>query len=172
MKRKITLAILIVACFLLQTTIFQKLSIASISPNLLIVLVSAVGFMRGKAEGLMTGFFSGLLLDILTGSSLGFYALIYMLCGYVNGFFVKRFYPENLKLPILSILLTDLSVNLITWFCMFLLRGRHAFFWYLVHIILPEIVYTAIVAVVLYLILLGLNRWLEEDEKRSSAKFV
>ena len=172
MRRKITLAILIVACFLLQTTIFQTLSIASISPNLLIVLTSCVGFMRGKTEGMITGFASGLLLDILSGSTLGCYALIYMLCGYVNGIFVKRFYPENLKLPILSILLSDLYVSIVTWLIMFAMRGRSGFFWYAGHIILPEMVYTAIVAVALYLILLGLDRHLENIEKRSAAKFV
>lgn len=172
MRRIITLVIMIVACFLLQTTIFQTLSIASISPNLLIVLVATIGFMRGKTEGLLTGFFSGLLLDIMSGTSLGCYALIYMLCGYVNGMNQKKFYPENLKLPILSILLSDLYVNIVTWLVMFSMRGRVAFFWYLGHIMLPEIVYTAIVAVVLYLIILVVNQRLETIEKRSAAKFV
>lgn len=172
MRRKITLAILIVACFLLQTTIFQTLSIASIAPNLMIVLTSCVGFMRGKTEGMITGFVSGLLIDILSGSVPGCYALVYMLCGYVNGIFAKRFYPENLKLPVLSILLSDLYVSMVTWMIMFAMRGRGGFFWYAGHIILPEMVYTAIVSVALYLILLGLDRHLENIEKRSAAKFV
>lgn len=172
MRRKIYLAVMIVACFLLQTTIFQTLSIASVSPNLLIVLTSVIGFMRGKTEGMITGFFSGLLLDISMGTTLGCYALIYMLCGYVNGFFAKRFYPENLKLPILSILLSDLYLNLVIWLVMFAMRGRTSLFWYLIHIILPELVYTAIVAVVLYLVILAIDRQLETIEKRSAAKFV
>ena len=74
MRRKIVLAITIIVCFLLQCTVFKALSIASISPNLLIVVVASFGFMRGKKEGLFVGFFSGLLLDVMFGSVVGFYA--------------------------------------------------------------------------------------------------
>lgn len=111
MRRKISVFLIIVVCYLLQSTVFEALSFASITPNLLIVAVSAFGFMRGKKEGLIIGFFCGLLLDIFTGSVLGFYALIYMYIGYMNGFFRKLFYPEDIKLPMLLIAGSDLSCN-------------------------------------------------------------
>lgn len=113
MRRKISVFLIIVVCYLLQSTVFEALSFASITPNLLIVAVSAFGFMRGKKEGLIIGFFCGLLLDIFTGSVLGFYALIYMYIGYMNGFFRKLFYPEDIKLPMLLIAGSDLSCNLV-----------------------------------------------------------
>lgn len=69
MRRKIVLAITIIVCFLLQCTVFKALAIASISPNLLIVVVASFGFMRGKKEGLFVGFFAGLLLDVMFGRS-------------------------------------------------------------------------------------------------------
>ena len=53
MRRKITVFLIIAVCYLLQSTVFQALSFASISPNLMIVVVSAFGFMRGKKEGLI-----------------------------------------------------------------------------------------------------------------------
>ena len=46
MRRKITLAFLILAAFLLQTTVFQYFQIASVTPNLLLILTSAFGLMR------------------------------------------------------------------------------------------------------------------------------
>ena len=46
MKRKITVLLIVIVCFLLQTTMFQALSIASISPNLLIIVTASFGFMR------------------------------------------------------------------------------------------------------------------------------
>ena len=81
MRRKITLAFLILAAFLLQTTVFQYFQIASVTPNLLLILTSAFGLMRGKKEGLMVGFFSGLMIDLFYGSLFGFYALLYMYIG-------------------------------------------------------------------------------------------
>ena len=131
MRRKITVFLIIAVCYLLQSTVFQALSFASISPNLMIVVVSAFGFMRGKKEGLWIGFFTGLLLDVFTGSILGFYALLYMYVGYFNGFFRKMFYPEDIKLPMLLIAVSDFSCSLIIYFLLFLFRGKFDFLYYL-----------------------------------------
>lgn len=56
MLRKFTVFIFIVVCFVLQSTVFKSLAFAGIVPNLLIVLISAFGFMRGENEGLVIGF--------------------------------------------------------------------------------------------------------------------
>lgn len=172
MRRKISVFLIIVVCYLLQSTVFEALSFASITPNLLIVAVSTFGFMRGKKEGLIIGFFCGLLLDIFTGSVLGFYALIYMYIGYINGFFRKLFYPEDIKLPMLLIAGSDLSCNLVIYFFMFLFRGKFQFTYYLQDIIIPELVYTMVVTIFLYFAILKINQKLESIEKRSAAKFV
>ncbi len=171
MRRKIVLAVIIIVCFLLQCTIFQSLSIASISPNLLIVVAASFGFMRGKKEGLFVGFFCGILMDIMFGNVLGFYALIYMYIGYVNGFFKRIFFPDEVKLPIVLIAVSDFFCNLVIYFVLFWFRRRFAFGYYLIHTILPELVYTMIVAILLYFILLKINQKLEEIERRSAAKF-
>ena len=172
MRRKITVFLIIAVCYLLQSTVFQALSFASISPNLMIVVVSAFGFMRGKKEGLWIGFFTGLLLDIFTGSILGFYALLYMYVGYFNGFFRKMFYQEDIKLPMLLIAVSDFSCSLIIYFLLFLFRGKFDILYYLLNIMIPELVYTMVVTIFLYFIILKINQKLETTEKRSAVKFV
>ena len=172
MRRKITVFLIIAVCYLLQSTVFQALSFASISPNLMIVVVSAFGFMRGKKEGLWIGFFTGLLLDIFTGSILGFYALLYMYVWYFNGFFRKMFYPEDIKLPMLLIAVSDFSCSLIIYFLLFLFRGKFDILYYLLNIMIPELVYTMVVTIFLYFIILKINQKLETIEKRSAVKFV
>ena len=171
MRRKIVIAITIIVCFLLQSTLFQTLSIASIAPNLLIVVTAAFGFMRGKKEGMFVGFFCGLIMDIFFGSVLGFYALVYMYIGFMNGIFKKIFYPEDIKLPVFLIASSDLAVNLITYFVQFLFRGRFELGYYVMHIIIPELVYTLILGVIIYFILLKVNQRLEVIEKRSVKRF-
>ena len=54
-KRILICAVLITVCFLLETTVFQKLAFASIIPNLLIIVTSSFGFMRGQKEGMIIG---------------------------------------------------------------------------------------------------------------------
>lgn len=172
MRRKVTIFFIIVICFLLQSTVFQALSFASISPNLLIVVVSSFGFMRGRKEGMWIGLFCGLLLDIFFGDVFGFYAIVYMVIGYINGMFRKIFYPDDIKLPMMLILGSDLVLGLIMYLLRFLPRKKVHFGYYLGHIIIPEMVYTLVITLGLYFILLKINQHLEKIEKRSAAKFV
>lgn len=171
MPRKIVLFLLIIICFLLQTTAFPTISIATVVPNLLLIIVSSFGLMRGKTEGMYIGFFSGLLIDIFFGFYLGIYALLYMYIGFVTGLFQKHFYPDDIKLPLLIISTSDFVYNLILYLVLFLTRNRFDFGYYLLNIILPEYVYTTIIAIFMYFILLKINQKLEAYEKRSAIKF-
>lgn len=171
MLRKVFYFISITICFVLQTTIFQALSFSNIAPNLLIILVSAIGFMRGRKEGLLVGFFCGLLIDIFCGFYLGVYALLYMYIGFLNGLFQKRFYPDDIKLPMLLISGSDLICNVVIYFMMFLFRGKFHFGYYLKAIIVPELVYTMVITIFLYMLILKINQKIEEHEKRRAIKF-
>lgn len=172
MRRKLVVFFIIIISFLLQSTVFEALAFASISPNLLLVVTSSFGFMRGRKEGMWIGFFCGLLFDVFAGNVIGFYTLIYMYIGYINGFFRKMFFPEDIRLPIFLICASDLACNILIYVFLFLLRGRLDFPYYLLHIILPELVYTIVVTIVLYFIILKLNQQLEMIEKRGATKFV
>ena len=172
MKRKIITIGIIVICFLLESTVFQKLSFASITPNLMIIVTATFGFMRGKKEGLLVGFISGLLIDVMFGELIGFYALIYTLLGYANGWFRKIFYNEDIKLPLVLIASSDLIYGHLVCIFMFIMRSKFNYFYYLGTVILPELIYTIIVTIGLYQIILFINKKLESEEKRSASKFV
>lgn len=172
MRRKIITIILIWICFLLQSTVFQVIAFNGIVPNLLIVLTATFGFMRNEKEGLLIGFFCGLLCDIFFGDVIGFYALVMMYIGFLNGKFSGVFYPEDIKLPMALIVVSDLSYGMICYICLFLLRGKLDFPYYFLHVILPEVVYTTVVTLFLYPLILFINVRLENREKRSAQKFV
>lgn len=106
------------------------------------------------------------------GSAIGFYSLIYMYIGYINGCFRKVFYPEDIKLPLALIAASDLTCSLLTYFLLFLLRSRFAFGFYFTHIILPEIVYTMGVTLILYPLILKIDNRMAAKEQRSAKKFV
>ena len=159
-------------CFLLQSTLFQHLKLASVTPNLLIVVTSSFGFMRGKKEGMFVGFISGLLIDIMYSDLVGFYALIYMAIGFANGFFRKIFYDDDIKLPLILIAASDFIYGNCIYFFMFVMRSRFHYFYYLKNIIIPELIYTILITIVLYQLILQINKNLESEEKRSASKFV
>ncbi len=171
-KRIAVTAVLILVVYLLQCTIFPSLEIAGIKPNLLIIIISSVGFMRGPREGMITGFAAGLLTDIQFGELIGFYAVIYLLIGYVNGLFRQMYYDEDIKLPLFLITLSEFMYGIVIYFLMFLLKSDFDFLYYLNRIIVPELIYTIVVTLVLYPFILYINQKLEAEEKRSASKFV
>ncbi len=172
MKRKAITLILIVACFLLESTVFQKLKIGSVCPNLMVILTASFGFMRGQREGMYIGLASGFLMDLFWGGTIGFYMIIFLAIGYANGSFKRLFYDDDLVFPIVLIAASDLVYGLATYVCLFMLQGDFAFDTYLYGIILPELAYTILVTLVLYQIILKINKLLEEEEQRSASRFV
>ena len=172
MKRKIITFCIIIACFILECTVFPNLSLASITPNLLIVVTSSFGFMRGKKEGMMVGFICGILFDIMFSDLIGFYTLIYSVLGYANGFFRKIFYPDDIKLPLILIAASDFLYGNIVCIFMFIMRSRFDYFYYLKSIIIPELIYTILVTLIFYSIILQINKKLEAKDQRSASKFV
>lgn len=168
MYRKITMLLLILLSYLIQSTMIRILPLGGVAPNLLIILTSSFGFMKGKKEGMYIGFISGLVMDILFGSLIGFYALVYMIIGYLNGFFASIFYPEDVKLPMVLITSSELLYCFIIYIFRFLIQGKLRFGYYFLHIILPEIVYTIFVTIIIYKVILNINEWLEDLERRNA----
>jgi rod shape-determining protein MreD len=171
MLRKIILAATILIFYLLQTTLFKSVALASVSPNLFIILTVAAGFMRGKREGLYVGFFCGLMLDLYYGQVIGFQALLYMYIGYINGFFHNLFYDDEITLPLGLVLGSDFIYNFVYYVFRFLLRNRLDFGYYFMHIILPEMIYTIVITIFIYRIMLRVNRAVEAYERKRATKF-
>lgn len=165
MKRCITIGIIIILSFLCQSTVFQFLRLAGVVPNLLLIVTMSFGLMRGRREGVLVGFFSGLLVDIFFGSAMGPYAFIYMTIGYVNGYFHRIYFTSDVLLPMLMITVNDFVYNLIVYFLFFMLRNKLSFGIYFVQVILPEMIYTIVITLGYYKILLRINLLLKKSKE-------
>ena len=105
-----------------------------------------------------------MLLDLMFGPYIGMYAFGYMLCGYLTGIGNRLFYKEDLTFPVLMIAAADLFYGFYMYVFGFMIRGRLNVLFYLRRIILPEAVYTVIIAVFLYRIILLITEHLEKKE--------
>ena len=167
-KRILVTAVLLLAAYLLQCAVFPFLEIAGIKPNLMLIVTSSIGFMRGPREGMYTGFAAGLLI----GDMIGFYAIIYLIIGYINGLFRQMYYDEDIKLPLFLTTISEFLYGIVIYFLMFLLRSDFDFLFYLNRIIVPELIYTIVITLGFYPLILFINQKLEAEEKRSASKFV
>jgi rod shape-determining protein MreD len=136
------------------------------------IITASTGMMRGEKTGLVTGFCCGLLADIFFADFIGLSALFYMYAGFFSGLFHRIFFPENYILPLAITIFNTFIKEFVTYMLLFLLRARFSLGHYMTHTIIPEVVYTAIIAVFLYPVILNINTWIDRIVQRGARKFV
>ena len=150
--------LIIIAAFVLQSTISLGKYETVPTPNLLLFVTCIFGFMKGCNYGSVTGLFCGLLVDIFFGDVvIGLYALLYMYVGFFSGLFKKMFYSDHVFMPMLLVFTSDFGYNLLCYIFRFLLRNKLDFSFYFYKIILPEMVITTFVAFIFYKLFYLLN---------------
>ena len=169
MLRKAVMVVGAFFLFLLQCCVFTKLNIGGIVPNLILLITSIYGFMHGERAGVITGFVLGILFDVFFGDVIGLHALILMYIGYINGKFCGIYYPEDIKLPLLLIFLSNISCGVLDYIFGYLIRGRVHFSYYFGHIIFPEMLYTMLITIILYPIIVLIYNAFEKREVRKEA---
>ena len=154
MKKYITYLILAAGFFLIQCSFFPHFTMAEVVPNLMIILTASAAIIDGSLSGCLIGFICGLLIDLTYGETPGLYALGFLVIGYITGIVNRIIYKEDITLPLVVISAADFCYGLFVFAFGFMIRGRTSFLFYLRRIILPEVVYTAIIAIFLYRLIL------------------
>lgn len=173
MTNRIVMLFTMVASFFLQCTLIQKLSIGSIAPNLLIILIVSMGLMRGRKTALLMGFFIGFMVDVFYGTYLGINCFLYMSVGFFSGFAYKIYYDDNIKVPMFLAGAGDFIYNTGVFILGFLLRGETNYLFYLRRIIIPEIIYTVFFTAIVYRIFYYVNHhYMKTDRKERDSLWL
>lgn len=166
MKRIFIYILMVLFCFLLQTTLFQWLELAGIIPNILIILVVSIGYIRGINESMIVGILCGLCMDLMYGSFIGYYALLYLAVGFLSGYSNYFYEKDDYTMPLILIGVGDLVYGTLFYILSFLLRARLNIFYYLRRIIIPEAIYTVVVGIILYKLIHSLNLYMVKLESK------
>ena len=165
---------LIIICVLilslvLQSTLFRAAAIGGIAPNLLVIAVVSLSLLMGSGKGVFIGFAAGLLEDMVFGPAIGFYALAYSVAGYLSGKLERLIFPDDMLLPVGAVAVGDFLQAFFVYVFSFLIRGRFFFSEFITGTVLPEMLYTSLIALFLYPFILKIyTRWLRtvpESEK-------
>lgn len=166
MKKGLIIVGFILLFFFLQIGFFTNIAINQIKPNFLVIAITLIAFLRGEYYGLTFGAPLGLLLDIYFGPFIGLNFFLYSCIGLLAGKTYYVFSKENFMFPLLVIGLADISYNGILYIIGFLFRGNLNFFHFLVHIILPDMIYTVLLAAIIYRPFVWLNQLLLNWESK------
>ena len=168
MLRVAFVGFMIIISYVLQTTVFQEITLGVVAPNLMLIIVCSYALLRGKKEGLIVGFFAGLLVDLFYGyfEVIGINALLFMIAGLLVGIFHNYLYLEDILIPVIAVGVCDFVYSFIYYVITFALRNRLDIVSYIKSIILPELVYTIFVCIFVYRIIMFINKKLEAFENR------
>ena len=84
----------------------------------------------------------------------------------------KLYLKERLYIPVITIVLSDLAYGVLYYVCRFMLRGRMDFMFYLMHVMIPEAVYTLIIGVPIYLLMRQIKEHFTPEEHVSLEEHV
>lgn len=149
MRGWVIAGLVVLACAT-QTSFLLPFTLFGVRPDLVLVVVCAIGLVLGSLRGAAAGFFAGLLVDVLTGRLVGLGALSKGAAGYAAGWMGQRLFRENLFVPAGIALAVSVGEGVLY------ILGTHAFGVPIpliagaVHIVLPEAWYNALAAVLLF----------------------
>lgn len=87
MKEKITLFFLLLLLTFLQSTILPL--------NLILLAILSVSVLKSTEAGLVWAFLAGLILDFLTGETLGFSSLVFLMAVFLLNLYKTKFQAAN-----------------------------------------------------------------------------
>ncbi len=163
---------MILIAYFLQNGLFPSVFYFQSIPNILLMLTVIHGFLRGSLTGVLTGLVCGFLCDMHSGTLIGYYTFFYIYAGWFGGLFQRFFYQDELVLPGVLTGVCDFLYGCYMFVFECVLHNNTNFKPYLMQIILPEMIYTIIVTILFFRIILFVHDKLDDAEKRSARKFV
>lgn len=172
MKRKICIFALVVVFYCIQSNFYRTIAIASITPNIMILVPICFGYLKGKEEGIYAGFIAGLMYDLFYSTLFGFSILAFTYVGYIAGLFQKEYDQKQILIPMIITIASTFSYDFLVYIGGFLLNNKLNVFYYVGRIIIPEIMYTMACMAILFRPMSFLSKIFEKKDKRKITEYV
>ncbi len=151
LRYTLSIAVLLLLVAIMQSTVFSAFRIFGAVPDLMICTVLIIAFFFGQYAGAITGIGAGWLIEAMGGGTgILILPVIYLLCGYLTGYFAKsasaRRYP--VYLIYLGIVLLLRAGTTVTYACLsyqYIDLPK-----ILLQTVLPELIATAVCGSLLY----------------------
>lgn len=119
--KKIFPFIILFLGFVIQSTLFQFISIMDIIPNISLLFLIIFSIQLGEYYGGLLGLFLGILTDVLYLGFFGINTLIYFIIGYILGTFKENVYREDYLTYYSAAAVMSVVYNVIFYFIIFFL---------------------------------------------------
>lgn len=106
MNRKVLVYLLtLFVSVLLQSTLLEYVAVYGVIPDVILIIILFISLKEGSKWGEIFGFFTGMLIDFLSLSPLGFFALIYCTIGFIMGLTNRNVSTDSLLTQIVFLIM-------------------------------------------------------------------
>lgn len=146
----ISLIIVFLIIYLLQTCFFTNATIAGVMPNIFVILMLYIGLYMGRSIGIIYGIIYGIFLDFWIGKKLGITSVSLALIGLLGGIFDKNFSKDSR----ITVLLMGITCTMIYEIVVYVMRniviGINVEIVEFIKILLLEVLYNGLLILILY----------------------
>jgi len=144
------LFLIIVANFILQSTIFQAFKVNQVTANFTLVLVLMITIIYGIERGLFTAVFAGLFTDVFLSMAIGLNLFILVIIAFLMFLLGRPLFTGNKWTLVLLTVFSTIIYHLLYFFFMYFLYKGVSFKLVMTHIVPMEIILNAFVCYVAY----------------------
>lgn len=153
MKKVLAIICLILTFFIvyfLQANFFSWFTIAGVMPNLFVIFILFIGLFAGKRMGITFGFIFGTYIDLLIGRTIGISGIFLAVVGFLGEYLDKNFSKES-RITIMLMVMGSTILYEIGEYIYYIFRlGVPLQVYQFIKTLLIEVIYNAIIVVIIY----------------------
>jgi len=142
---------LFIISLVLQGSVLELAGTGGVHPDLLFVVVVAMGLFSDSKRGFLLGLCAGLMQDIIFATPIGFFTLGKMLAGLFAGMLSHEVYRDFVPVPVTVVSLLTLLNEAVTFFLMsFFHDSSLTFLQYVLSISFPRVIMHFLIMALVY----------------------
>lgn len=136
--------------YILQANFFSWFTIAGVKPNLFVIFILFIGLFAGRKIGIVFGIILGICLDLLIGRTVGISGILLGTVGFLGEYFDKNFSKESRFTIMLMVMGSTFLYEIVEYIYHIFRLGIHFEPYSFLKIVLIEVLYNAIIVIIIY----------------------
>jgi rod shape-determining protein MreD len=165
MQRFLLSALILITTFLAQTVVVPFLSVAGVQPDLMLVVIICFALTEGMNSGSFTGFFGGLLEDLVMANYMGFNMVTKTIIGGFSSFLKELGPKEGIMWPMVIVFGASIISQLMTALLAFLFGETVVVRSILDWSMIPAALYNTLFMPLIYPAFISYQKWHEKHAR-------
>lgn len=146
----VCLILVFLIVYILQANFFSWFTIAGVKPNLFIIFILLIGLFAGRKIGVVFGIVLGICLDLLIGRTIGISGILLGIVGFLGEYFDKNFSKESRFTIMLMVMGCTFLYEIVAYIYYVFRLGIQFELYSFLRILLIEVLYNAIILIIIY----------------------